>query len=281
MSDYTSAYQSALSFTKNHYENFPVVSFLVKKELRKHVAIIYWFARTADDIADEGEVSFDERIDQLNSFELRFVNSLNGNFTDEFDEALYSTIAERKLSKEHFLNLLKAFRQDVVKTRYENFNEVLKYCSLSANPVGRLILELNKIKDEKAFKLSDKLCTALQLTNFYQDVTTDYKKGRIYFPIDEMQNFDITEKMFELKDFNPNFKLLVKLNVDRTEQLFNDGSSIDNCLDGRLKYEIKWTISGGTEILNKIKKNNYNIFIRSKLTKKDFFILLIKSFVNG
>lgn len=274
-------YQKALSFAKNHYENFPVASFLIKKDLRKHVSIIYWFARTADDIADEGNAAVDERLNQLNLFEQRFLKSMHGNFVDEFDETLFTTITEKKLSKEHFLNLIKAFRQDVVKSRYKNFEELMHYCSLSANPVGRLILELYNIRDENAFQLSDKICTALQLTNFYQDTMIDYSKGRIYYPLDELTKFNVTEKVFELKDFNLNLQALVKLNVDRAFNLFNEGAALSEYLSGRLKYEIKWTIAGGKEILNKIKKNNYNIFIRPKLSKKDFFILLIKSFVNG
>lgn len=274
-------YQKALSFAKNHYENFPVASFLIKKDLRKHVSIIYWFARTADDIADEGNAAVDERLNQLNLFEHRFLKSMHGNFVDEFDEALFTTITEQKLSEEHFLNLIKAFRQDVVKSRYKNFEELMHYCSLSANPVGRLILELYNIRDENAFQLSDKICTALQLTNFYQDTIIDYSKGRIYYPLDELTKFNVKEKVFELKDFNLNLQALIKLNVDRAFNLFNEGAALSEYLSGRLKYEIKWTIAGGKEILNKIKKNNYNIFIRPKLSKKDFIILLIKSFVNG
>ncbi len=274
-------YQKALSFAKNHYENFPVASFLIKKDLRKHVSIIYWFARTADDIADEGNAAVDERLNQLNLFEQRFLKSMHGNFVDEFDEALFTTITEKKLSKEHFLNLIKAFRQDVVKSRYKNFEELMNYCSLSANPVGRLILELYNIRNEHAFQLSDKICTALQLTNFYQDTMIDYSKGRIYYPLDELTKFNVKEKVFELKDFNLNLQALVKLNVDRAFNLFNEGAALSEYLSGRLKYEIKWTIAGGKEILNKIKKNKYNIFIRPELSKKDFFILLIKSFVNG
>lgn len=281
MIEHYHTYQKALSFAKNHYENFPVASFLIKKDLRKHVSIIYWFARTADDIADEGNAAVDERLNQLNLFEQRFLKSMHGNFVDEFDEALFTTITEKKLSKEHFLNLIKAFRQDVVKSKYKNFEELMHYCSLSANPVGRLILELYNIRDENAFQLSDKICTALQLTNFYQDTMIDYSKGRIYYPLDELTKFNVTEKVFELKDFNLNLQALVKLNVDRAFNLFNEGAALSEYLSGRLKYEIKWTIAGGKEILNKIKKNNYNIFIRPKLSKKDFFILLIKSFVNG
>ncbi len=276
-----SAYKEALDYAKNHYENFPVVSVLVPKHLRKHVAIIYWFARTADDIADEGSLSSDERIKMLDKFENRLLELLKGNFTSSFELALYTTIKVKNLSSDHFYSLLKAFKQDVVKKRYENFYALLGYCQNSANPVGRLILELNEIRKSEAFEFSDKICTALQLTNFWQDSAIDFAKGRIYYPEDEMQNFGVIEKMFELKENNLNLKALVKHNVERTEKLFNEGNKLLEYLNGRLKYEIKWTILGGRSILKQIEKNNYNVLQqRPALTKKDFFILLLKSFLK-
>ena len=278
--DIDSAYQEALNYTRNHYENFPVVSILVPKHLRKHVAIIYWFARTADDIADEGSFSSDERIEMLDKFENRLTELLKGNFISSFELALYSTIKVKNLSSEHFYNLLKAFKQDVVKKRYENFSMLLDYCRNSANPVGRLILELNEIRDKKSNEFSDNICTALQLTNFWQDTAVDFAKGRIYYPEDEMQNLGVIEKMFELKENNLNLRTLVKYNVERTEKLFNEGDKLLEYLNGRLKYEIKWTILGGRSILKRIEKNNYNVLQqRPALTKKDFFILLLKSFL--
>ena len=161
---------------------FPVVSILVPKNLRKHVAIIYWFARTADDFADEGNMSEDERIEKLNDFENSLNDLLNGKFKSPFEQALHQTIKQKNLTPQLFFDLLKAFKQDVVKKRYNDFDEVLDYCNCSANPIGRLILELFDIRNEEAFNYSDKICTALQLTNFYQDIEIDYEKGRIYFP---------------------------------------------------------------------------------------------------
>ena len=137
------SYKKALEYAKTHYENFPVVSFLIPRELRKDITIIYWFARTADDFADEGNVSEKERLENLDKIEKRLSNSLNGKPGDEFDLALAETISSRKLSPENFYNLLKAFKQDVVKKRYADFSEVLGYCKNSANPVGRLILLYN------------------------------------------------------------------------------------------------------------------------------------------
>ncbi len=267
--------------TRDHYENFPVASFLIPKNYRKDIAIIYWFARTADDIADEGIFSADERLEKLEQFEKEFVISLN-NESDHLRFNLLSAIIKKnKLSANYFSELLSAFKQDVTKLRYESYQEVLEYCKRSANPVGRLLLELFKIQDAEALKCSDKICTALQLTNFYQDTIIDYKKGRIYYPQNEMKMFSVTEKMFELKENNPNIKALVKYNIDRTQQLFDEGREIINYLSGRFKYEIIWTISGGEKILSKIRKNAFNVFdYRPVLNKSDFLKLLIKSLFN-
>ncbi|MFO7445083.1 MAG: squalene synthase HpnC [Ignavibacteriaceae bacterium] len=273
------AYQSALNFVKNHYENFPVVSFLIPKDLRKHIAIIYWFARTADDFADEGSFTEEERINKLNFFEDRLTELVNGNAENDFELALSETIKQRNLNTDLFYDLLTAFKQDVVKNRYDNFDEILNYCKHSANPVGRLILELFNIRNEEAARYSDKICTALQLTNFYQDTVIDFNKGRIYYPLNEMEKFSVYQKTFELKENNSNLRLLVKLNVDRAAAMFEEGKNLLKYLDGRLKLEIKWTIYGGEEILAKIRRNDYNVFKRPELTKLDFPVLLIKSFL--
>ncbi|MDY0083368.1 MAG: squalene synthase HpnC [Ignavibacteriaceae bacterium] len=267
--------------TRDHYENFPVASFLIPKKYRKDIAIIYWFARTADDIADEGIFSADERLEKLEKFEKEFVISLNSKSDHLRFNLLSAIIKKNKLSANYFIELLSAFKQDVTKLRYESYQEVLEYCKRSANPVGRLLLELFKIQDAEAVKCSDKICTALQLTNFYQDTIIDYKKGRIYYPQNEMKMFSVTEKMFELKENNPNIKALVKYNIDRTQQLFDEGREIINYLSGRFKYEIIWTISGGEKILSKIRKNDFNVFDnRPVLNKSDFLKLLIKSLFN-
>jgi squalene synthase HpnC len=274
-----SAYITAEKFAREHYENFPVVSVFIKKELRKHVAIIYWFARTADDIADEGNLPDDQKITRLNDFELRLTSLLKGNFENDYEAALYNTVTTRNLSPQLFYDLIAAFRQDLVKKRYASFEELLDYCKLSANPVGRLILELHGIRDLEAFYFSDRICTSLQLINFYQDVKIDFSRGRIYFPQDEMNRFCVTENMFELNENNLNLQKLVNFNIDRAGNLLDDGKNLLKYLPGRLKYEIKWTILGGNEILNKIRRNKLDIFIRPKLNKIDFLRLLFKSIV--
>ncbi len=273
------AYDEALKFARMHYENFPVVSLLLPKNLRKHVAIIYWFARTADDIADEGNISETERLKKLNEFENSFTELLNNKFYSPFEEALYLTITEKSLTTQLFYDLLKAFKQDVVKKSYKNFDEVLDYCKYSANPIGRLMLELFEIRNEQAFAYSDKVCTALQLTNFYQDIEIDYAKGRIYLAENEMRMFNVSVNHFTEGKNDSNFARLLEYNVNRTQLMFREGWKILNYLKGRFRYEIKWTILGGELILSKIRKNGYKIFnMRPSLTKRDFVALFMKSF---
>ena len=277
-SNIESAYQNAVQFTKSHYENFPVISLFVKKELRKHVAIFYQFARQADDIVDEGNANAATRLKELDAYENKLSESLKNNFKDDFWAGLKNTIDLFQLSHENFFNLLKAFRQDVLKSRYKDFDELLGYCKNSANPVGRVILELNQIKDDEANKFSDEICTALQLTNFWQDVGVDLKKDRIYLPLDEMQNFGVDEKNLELNANNANIKELLKLQVQRTRELFCSGRNLIPKLSGRLKYQIHWTILGGEKILDKIEQCDFNtIKVRPKLNKADYFLLMIKS----
>jgi squalene synthase HpnC len=226
-------------------------------------------------------MSKSERLSMLNEFEESFLNSVSGNVDCEFAHALSVTIKNRNLSIGHFTDLISAFRQDVVKKRYYDFDEVTDYCRRSANPVGRIILELFNTRDEKAFQYSDKICTALQLTNFYQDTYRDFRKGRIYYPLNELKEYEIPENQFEKRKINDNFRLLVKHNVDRAELFFLQGKPLYQYLSGRVKYEIKWTVAGGEEILKKIRLNNYNVlYNRPSLSKKDFFKIFLKSFLK-
>lgn len=281
MTELDLTYQKARELAESHYENFPVVSFLIPKHLRNDVAIIYWFARTADNIADEGSSGISERLDLLDEFEKSFLDSVSGKIDCEFAHALSVTIHKRSLSINLFTDLISAFRQDITKKRYDNFSELLNYCRRSANPVGRLLLELFEVRKKEAFLCSDKICTALQLTNFFQDTYRDYKKGRIYFPLDELQHYEIPENQFEKRKINDNFKELVKHNVDRTALLFEEGKPLYYYLTGRLKLEIKWTVKGGEEILNKIRKNGYDVLnYRPVLSRKDFIRIFMASFFS-
>lgn len=276
-----SAYKDALDLAKSHYENFPVVSFFVPKHLRKHVAIVYQFARQADDIADEGNESAAIKQEQLNEYKRNLIKSIRGDYESPFWFALSNTIKEKSLSPDNFLNLIQAFKQDTIKTRYNSFDDILNYCSNSANPVGRLILELNGIYNLTAFGYSDQICTALQLTNFYQDVSVDIQKNRIYIPTDELKKYDVSEKQFENSKINDNFKQLLKLQVDRAKQKFSEGKKLLPYLHGRLKFQIRWTILGGEAILAKIESLDYNTLqYRPTLSKIDMIKLALKAWKN-
>jgi squalene synthase HpnC len=275
------AYKKALHFAKTHYENFPVVSFFIPKELRKDIAIIYWFARFADDLADEGEFTSQERITSLEKFELRFLDTINQKFEADYDAALYSTISTHRLDIKLFLDLISAFIQDIKVTRYQTHEEVLEYCSRSANPVGRLLLQLFNVREEEANIYSDNICTALQLTNFYQDITIDYQKGRIYIPIGELDKFSVTESDIQNSVININFQKLLKFQIERVQEYFDIGYKLIPYLSGLFKYEILLTIKGGETILEKIKKNNYDVFNkRPVISKKDFITILITVLTN-
>lgn len=280
--DVENYYNKALQFTKSHYENFPVISLFVKRDIRKHIAIIYQFARQADDIADEGIMPQDERIAQLNNYVSKLGRSFSNNFSGGFWKALKLTIDQHKLDIENFFNLLKAFKQDVWKKRYKNFSEVLQYCKYSANPIGRLILGLHNIHDPDAQKYSDKICTALQLTNFYQDVSVDIFKNRIYLPEDELENFKVGFDIIKQKQFSEQFKNLMKFQVDRTKTMFDEGINLLSYLPIRLRFQILVTIKGGQAILKKIEIQNYNVLEnRPTLSKIDFIRLFLTALLFG
>jgi squalene synthase HpnC len=275
-------YREALHLAQKHYENFPVVSWLIPSELKNDVAIIYWFARTADDLSDEGNLSSSERLEKLEEFGKRLEKLLTNEPANNLEAALKNTISTKNLNPEHFHNLINAFKQDVIKNRYRNFDEVLNYCSNSANPVGRILLELFRIRDDKANFYSDKICTALQITNFIQDTKVDFEKGRIYYPLEDMEHFSVDEKVFEMRRNNLNFKKLIEFSVNRVQQYFDEGKPILKFLSGKFKYEIVWTIKGGEEILNKIRGADFDVLSdRPKLTKVDFFKIFIKSLLQN
>ncbi|MBI9073574.1 MAG: squalene synthase HpnC [Melioribacteraceae bacterium] len=281
MNSIDSAYINSEKLAKDHYENFPVLSFFVSKKLRKHVAVIYKFARDADDIADEGDKDPAERLKELDEYNQNLKDCLSKSYKTDFWFALANTIKELNLSENNFYNLLKAFKQDVNKHRYNDFNELLDYCSNSANPVGRIILELNGIRNEKAFYYSDKICSALQLANFYQDVSIDFNKGRIYIPLDECDEYQVNENQFGIKENSSNFTNLIKYQIKRTREMFNEGRNLLEMLPYKLRIQISWTINGGEAILSKIEKMNFDVLNRRpKLSKTDYFIALIKALLN-
>jgi squalene synthase HpnC len=206
---------------------------------------------------------------------------LDGTYENDFWYALRNTITEYKLTPKYFFDLLSAFKQDVVKTRYKTFEEVLNYCERSANSVGRIILEFFNISDEESVRYSDAVCTALQLTNFYQDVSIDIQKGRIYLPVDELEKFGVTEYQFELRKNNTNFEQLLKYQVDRTKKLFEEGRKLLPGLPKELKRQIQMTIFGGEKILEMIEEKHYDVlYSRPYLFKLDYIKIFLRTFLN-
>ncbi len=276
------AYAFCERLTRNHYENFPVGSVLVPKAKRKHIYSIYAFARTADDFADEGygsQTTVADRLRLLDDWEQQLDECFAGDFQHPIFAALQQTIRELDLPIQLFKDLLSAFRQDVVKTRYNDFDEVLDYCRRSANPVGRLILLLFDYRDEKLFTLSDHICTALQLANFWQDVSVDVEKDRVYLPLDEMAKFNFSEAELFGKICNDSYRELLKFQVKRTQQIFDQGKPLPNLVRGKLRLELKLTWLGGTQILRMIEANNYDtLSYRPSLSKFDKVKLLGKLF---
>jgi phytoene synthase len=249
-----------LRVSLGHYENFPVASLLLPAGLRGPVAVIYRFARSADDIADEGDDPPAARLAKLQAYH-DALERLDSPETPLFEELAY-VMREHALSESLFHDLVDAFAQDVVKKRYGDFGEVLDYCRRSANPVGRLLLELFKQTSETELEQSDAICTALQLVNFWQDVALDYAKGRIYLPQDEMAAHGVSENHIGEQRCDEAWHALMAWQVERTRALMLGGAPLGDDLPGRIGLEIRATVQGGLRILEKIEAVGYDVFAR-------------------
>jgi len=244
-----------------HYENFPVASVLLPARLRRPVALIYGFARSADDFADEGDAPPAERLAALERYrdELRRIRSESAPEMPLF-RALAAMIAEFGLPLDPFFALLDAFSQDVVKSRYANFAEVLHYCERSANPVGTLLLHLFEAATPENLRRSDAICTGLQLVNFWQDVEIDYRKGRIYLPEDEMARFGVGERDIAARDAGPAWQSLLAYEIDRARAMLESGAPLATALPGRIGLELRMIVQGGLRILEKLDAARGDVF---------------------
>jgi hydroxysqualene synthase len=272
---------------RNHYENFPVGSLLIPKNRRRYVYSIYAFARTADDFADEGhdagEAGLDEalRLAALDDWEGKLEASYRGEASHPVFIALAETAKELRLPVRLFRDLLSAFKQDVTKRRYANFDEVLDYCARSANPIGRLILLLFGYHEERLHKLSDSICTGLQLANFWQDVSIDIRKDRIYLPQDEMDDFGVSVGDLRDRRSSDRTAALLRLQVERTRMLFEDGRGLPGMVNGRLAFELRLTWLGGMRILQRIEEQGYDTLrARPLITGWDKIVLLLRSLIG-
>ena len=275
--------QDNTALASQHYENFPVASFALPKDLRYPIALIYHFARCADDFADEDNHTQAERLALLQGYvdELNIIKA-NGSSQDAFFIEFAQMLRDRKLPLAPFYDLLDAFKQDVIKTRYVNFDEVLDYCKRSANPIGALLLHLFNKASPKNLVYSDNICSALQLINFYQDVAIDFDDTdhprRIYCCQDEMQQFGITETQMAAQQSNVNWERFMRFNVERAETMLQNGKPLGRILPGRMGLEMRLIIASGETIIRKLKVVNGDVFHKRPTIKAwDWPAILIKA----
>ncbi|MEM1156622.1 MAG: squalene synthase HpnC [Verrucomicrobiota bacterium] len=285
------AYGHCEQLAKTHYENFPVGR-LVPQALKPHMFAVYAFARTSDDIADEGYAdpripharsaapSESERLEMMHAFQADLEACIDGRpgrpEHDWIFLPLANTIEKCNLPPRLFRDLLSAFEQDIVQRRYTDYDAVLDYCTRSANPVGRLVLHIHGFHDEKLHRMSDHVCTGLQLANFWQDVSVDLGKDRIYIPIKNMQRNGVTEDDLLAGHITEGYTRCMQDMVERAWKEFQSGRDLPRYLNFPLSMEIRLTWLGGTTILKKIENQNFNTLDhRPKLRKRDLPLLLL------
>lgn len=253
----------------DHYENFPVASWLVPARLRSAVVAIYAFARGADDIADEGDAPPGARLAALNHYVAMLERIERGEVPAEPPfAALAAAIRAHALPLDPLHALLSAFRQDVVKTRYADYAELADYCARSANPVGRLLLHLYGIDDDAARARSDSICTGLQLVNFWQDIAVDWGKGRVYIPQDDLRRFGIEETQIGASRCDERWARLIDFELARTRDLLESGRPLTRMLPLRLKLELNMVVAGGLRILHRIDAVRGDVFRRRPVLRR-------------
>lgn len=236
----------------DHYENFPVASLLLPKNLRQPIEAIYRFARSADDIADEGDAATEERLAGLAAYGAQLDRIERGEPVDgPIFAPLAREISDWKLPLQLFRDLLDAFAQDVVKKRYATYDEVLDYCRRSANPVGRLLLHLVDRATPENLQRSDAICSALQLANFWQDIAIDWQKDRVYLPQEDLARFNVSEAQIAAGTCDTHWRTLIEFELGRTEALMRSGAPLVHELPGRMGWEIRFTVQGGLRILER------------------------------
>jgi squalene synthase HpnC len=251
-----------------HYENFPVGSLVLPARLRAPVHAIYRFARTADDIADEGDASAEERLAELNTLRAELDRIAAGSAPHTpMMQALAEVIAEYGLQLTPFYDLLSAFSQDVVKTRYASFSELVDYCKRSANPVGRLMLALYGEQDTRSIAMADGICTALQLINFLQDVAIDWQKGRVYLPQEDLARFGIGEEQIAAGSSSGSWTPMMRHQIERARKMLAAGAPLGKVLKGRIGLELRLIVLGGERILKKLHDSGGDVFRQRPVLK--------------
>jgi len=269
------AYAYCERLAQSHYENFPVASRLLPARMRPHIAAVYAFARLADDMADEGQRPAADRLADLEAWDARLSSIVAGAAPSagphaEVFVALRATIDACRLPPSLLHDLVSAFRQDVTVTRYATWDDLLDYCRRSANPVGRLVLRVAGYDRPDLDAASDAVCTALQLTNFWQDLEIDWKKGRIYLPAATRDDARAREEDLAARRMTAEWRRALGEAVARTRRLFRAGVPVADGVRGRLRWELRATWLGGTRILDKLEAADYDVFTRRPaLTRAD------------
>ena len=270
--------ESFQSLARQHYENFPVASVLLPAHLRQPVGLIYAFARQADDFADEGDFPAEMRLALLDGYRQQLGNIAKHDVSDPFFSELAVVIEQHHLPLEPFYHLLDAFSQDVIKTRYANFDELLDYCRRSANPVGHLMLYLFDAATPSNLALSDAICTSLQIINFLQDIAIDFEKNRVYLPQDELARLNITEGQIARHETSPSWETMMLFQIQRAQELMNFGKPLTRKLKGRIGLELRMIVAGGESILSKLRKNSASRH-RPVLTAWDWPMMFFRSVI--
>ena len=278
------AYATCEALARSHYENFPVASRLLPAQMRPHIAAVYAFARLADDIADEGTASPSARQEQLALWQDRIHRAATDGTAPVSGDADRDTLVAMALGHSIrsldlplplFDDLLSAFRQDTMTTRYDSWDEVLDYCRRSANPVGRLVLRIAGYRDAALDRSSDALCTALQLTNFWQDFGRDWRAGRLYAPRDEQAACNAHEADLAAGRMSPAWDRVLAHAVALTRQRFAEGRDVCNGVTGRLRLELRVTWLGGARILEQVDRMRDQLLTRRPaIGRRDVPVLL-------
>jgi hydroxysqualene synthase len=262
------AYAACEALARSHYENFPVASMLLPKGMRPHIAAVYAFARRADDMADEGDAAPADRRAALDSWLRRLhraVDSPSADGPTADDVMLMATansIRTLDLPLQLFDDLVSAFAQDTMTTRYASWDEIVDYCRRSANPVGRLVLRIAGYRDARLDRSSDALCTALQLTNFWQDFGRDWRNGRLYVPREVQRAEGVDESQLSRGTMTDAWARTVERCVAFTRQRFADGRAVCDGVHGRLRAELRLTWLGGARILERVERGRFALLQR-------------------
>lgn len=275
------AYAHCARTAREHYENFPVASRLLPAGMRPAVAAIYAFARRADDFADQPGIPDPERLRLLDEWERRLHEMRDARAAPDPGAdglvfvALADAVRRHDLPVSLFQDLLSAFRQDVSQKRYATWTDLLDYCRRSANPVGRLVLRVAGYRDDDLDRASDCVCTALQLTNFWQDLARDWAVGRLYVPLDDRDRAGAREQDLDAGRITAAWRSALRTAAERTRELFHEGRPVSAGVRGRLRWELRFTWLGGMRILEQLERHDFDVFRdRPALTAADAPLLL-------